>query len=262
MFKNKKFYLDGAMGSEIIKRGFNDASELLNLTNPSVISQIHSDYINCGSNVIYTNTFGANPFKYDLETLTKIILNGIEIAKKCSNKDHLVGLDIGSMGKLIGPGGVSFNELYNAYKTIIEIANDKTDFIVVETINDLIECRTALLAIKENSKLPVVVSMSFEKNGKSVFGNPISSFAVICESLGADALGINCSLCAEDMLNLAKELVKYTNLPIFLKPNAGQPEIINGETIYKESPKNYSQYMLETLSLQLLKTLYVCYNQN
>jgi len=249
MFKNKILYLDGAMGSEIIKRGYNGASELLNLTNPQVISDIHLNYVNAGSNVIYTNTFGANPFKYNDDVLTEIILNGISIAKNCTEKEHFVALDIGSMGKLIGVGGCSFDDIYNAYKKIITIANDLTDFIVIETINDLIEGRIALLAAKENSKLPVVLSLSFEENGKTVFGNPISSFAVICESLGADAVGINCSLSAEKMLPLFKELTTYTNLPIFLKPNAGQPDIVNGQTIYKENPSDYAKIMKEAYKL-------------
>ena len=211
MFRNKKIYLDGGMGSLLLSKGLSGPSELHNINNPNIVKEIHQEYISSGSDVIYTNTFGINTFKYSDEQAKTLIQAGIKIAKEASNNNCLVALDIGSMGKLIGSGGYSFEEIYNAYKKIVCFAEDKTDFIVVETINDLVECRTALLAIKENSKLPVVVSMSFENNGKTVFGNPISSFSVICESLGADALGINCSLSAKDMLNLAKELIKSLN---------------------------------------------------
>jgi len=246
---SKKYYLDGAMGSELIKRGLVGQSELFSMSNPNVVSQIHSDYINSGADIIYTNTFGVNPFKYSDEQMNELITKSISIARNCSSKPHLVALDIGSMGKLIGQGGNSFDDIYNAYKKIVQIANDKTDLIVIETINDLTECRIALLAVKENSKLPVICSMSFEGNGKTIFGNPIKSFAIVCESLGANALAINCGLSAQDMLPLAKELVNSTNLPIFIKANAGQPEVVNGNTIYRETPKNFAFYNKKAFEL-------------
>ena len=245
----KKYYLDGAMGSELIKRGLIGVSESFNLTNPEVVREIHSDYIDSGANIIYTNTFGVNPFKYNDEQMELLINEGVKIARECSSKPHFVALDIGSMGKIIGQGGCTFDDIYNAYKKIVLIAKDKTDLIVVETINDLVECRIALLAVKENSSLPVICSMSFESNGKTVFGNPIRAFALICETLGADALALNCGLSAEEMLLLSKELINCTSLPIFLKPNAGQPEVVDGVTVYRETPQNYAKYMTEAFKL-------------
>ncbi|MDD4840166.1 MAG: homocysteine S-methyltransferase family protein [Clostridia bacterium] len=230
---NQILILDGAMGSLLIERSgapVGYALERLNIENPSVVLQIQREYVNSGSDVVYTNTFGANSFKFSDTELSLIIDSAIEIAKSSGAK--YTALDIGPLGKVIGAGGLQFEDAVSAFKKIVELAKDRTDFIIVETMTSLPELRAAILAIKETSPLPVAVSMSFNENLRTFFGTSVECFIAVAEGLGVDAVGANCSLGAVEMYDIAKELASFSTLPIFIKPNAGMPVLKNGKTHY------------------------------
>jgi len=244
----KELFLDGGMGSLVMERAKIPTGykiEKLNLENPEIIKSVHDDYINAGSDIIYTNTFGANRYHFDNSTLKRIISAGIDIATGARAHGKFVALDIGPLGKIIGEGGISEQEAYEAFKEIIALAEDKTDLIVIETMTNLAEARLAALAAKENSRLPVMVSMSFTGSGISVFGNPLESFAVTLGGMGVAALGINCTLGAKEMAPLAKRLIAVSLVPVFVKPNAGMPTIENGRTVYKTTAEEFAHYATE-----------------
>lgn len=239
--------LDGAMGTVIQKLGLNIDSipEELNITQPKTITAIHKQYVDAGSDIIYANTFGANSLKLNNSkySVEEIIQSGLENARKACNADTLVALDIGPTGQLLEPTGYfSFESAYEIFKEQIT-AGKNADLIVIETMTDLSEMRAALLAAKENSELPVLCTMSFEKNMRTFTGCSISSMALTLEGLGADAIGINCSLGADEMLPLIKELSKWTTLPIIMKPNAGLPDPITGE--YDITPEKFAEQIAE-----------------
>ena len=229
-----KLMLDGATGSLLTERSGAPAGyrlEKLNLENPEVVYSVHRDYVDAGSDVIYTNTFGANPLKLGGET-EKVIKAAVAIARKAAGDRAYVALDVGPLGKLIGEGGISFDEAYENYAAVIKAAADETDLIVIETMTDIADARIALLAAKENSNLPIMLSMSFEAGGRSAFGTDVESFARTVTGMGVSAIGINCSLGPVEMYPMAKKLVESTPLPVFIKPNAGMPRFENGRTVY------------------------------
>lgn len=227
LLKSKYIMLDGAMGTMLQKSGMEvgELPELLGITNPELIIDIHKKYVNAGAQIIYTNTFGANCFKlkdscFSVEEVIKAAVNN---AKTAAEGKALTALDLGPTGKLLEPSGeLSFEEAYNAYRQQV-IAGKDADIIVIETMTDLQELRAALLAAKENSEKPVMCTMTFEENMRTFAGCAISSFAITAEGLGADAIGINCSLGPVQLISAAEELAKHTSLPIVLKPNAGLP---------------------------------------
>lgn len=215
--------------------------EKLNIEKPEIVLQAHKDYVDAGSDVVYTNTFGANSLKFDDKTLKDIIENGIQIAKKANPK--YTALDVGPLGKVIGEGGLDFEEAVETFKKTISLANDQTDFIIIETMTSLAETRAAILAVKETSNLPLAVTMSFDENLRTFFGTSVECFCLTAEGLGADAIGANCSLGAIEMLPVAKEFVKYTNLPLIFKANAGMPRLENGKTVYDIDAVQFSDAM-------------------
>ncbi len=250
----KSLYFDGGMGSLLMERGNRPIGyrlEKLNYESPEIVKSVHEDYFMVGSNIATTNTFGANRYKFsNKDELKKIIDCGIELAKETALKHNgYTLLDIGSLGKLIGAGGITFDEAYEAFKEVVLLAQDRTDGILVETITNLIEMRACILAVKENSKLPLLCSMSFEQNGKTVFGTPVDVFCIVAKGLGADAVGANCTLSPKQMLSVAKQFVTSTDLPIFIQPNACMPKIEKGKTFYDTTPIQYATDMLEIKKL-------------
>ena len=237
---NQDLILDGGMGSSLLERGYIGLPEKLNLTSPEVIEDIHISYVKSGADVVYTNTFGANCFKYGDE-LDKIISAAISIAKRSGAR--YTALDIGPLGKIVGEGGISFDEAYEEFKRIILSAGDKTDYIAIETITSLTEARAAVLAAKENSTLPVCVTMSFEKNLRTFFGVDIHSFVLTMEAMGVNALGANCSVGPVQMEEIAKKLLECASVPVVIKPNAGMPSVKNGKTVYDVDEKSFAENM-------------------
>lgn len=240
--------LDGAMGTMLQAQGLEVGGipEVLNITEPEKLVNIHKSYINAGSDIIYANTFGANRFKmaesgYTVDELIKAAIKNAKEAAK--DTDTLVALDIGPIGQLLEPTGtLSFDEAYDVFKEEI-IAGSDADLIVFETMTDLYEVKAGILAAKENSNKPVIVTMTFEENMRTFTGCSISSMALTLEGLGADAIGVNCSLGPKELLPIIEELSKWTNLPIVVKPNAGLPDPVTNE--YNVSPREFASYVLD-----------------
>ena len=233
MNRSEPLLLDGAMGTMLQRMGVKpgENGELLNLTRPDWIEGIHRDYIEAGSRVIYANTFGANRHKLAAtgQDVKTVIGQAITIARRAAGDSGVrVALDIGPIGALLEPlGTLAFEEAYVLFAEMVEAGRD-ADLIVIETMTDLQEARAALLAAKEHSALPVFVTMSFDGTGRTFTGCTLASMAHVLEGLGADAIGVNCSLGPRDMLPMIAELRAHTRLPIIAKPNAGMPDPVDG----------------------------------
>ena len=250
IFDKEFIILDGAMGTMLQARGLElgGIPEVLNITNPDMITDIHSEYINAGSNIVYTNTFGANRYKMKESgyTVEELIGAGVKNARKaCEGKDALVALDIGPIGQLLEPTGtLSFEEAYDMFKQQIEAGKD-ADVIVFETMTDLLELKAGVLAAKENSNIPILCTMTFEQNMRTFTGCSVSAMALTLEGLGVDAIGVNCSLGPKELKPVVEEMSKWTRLPIIVKANAGLPDPVTNT--YDITPDDFAKYMEEML---------------
>ncbi|MBQ8941549.1 MAG: homocysteine S-methyltransferase family protein [Firmicutes bacterium] len=248
LLKNKFVFLDGAMGTMLQKAGLKtgDIPELLNLTNPEVVIDIHKQYINAGSNIIYANTFGANGYKLKGcgHSVDEVIGTGIRNAKKaCEGTDTLVALDIGPIGQLLEPtGSLTFEQAYDIFKEQIEAGRD-ADLIVFETMTDLYEVKAAVLAAKENSGKPIIVTMTFEENRRTFTGCSVSAMALALQGLGVDAIGINCSLGPKELLPVVEDLYTWLKIPLAVKPNAGLPDPATGA--YNITKDEFADYVAQ-----------------
>lgn len=245
LFRDREFiFLDGGLGTMIQREGFTSEKlpEALNITHPEVIRKIHKAYIDAGSDVIYTATFGVNDYKTkDSEfTAEEIIKAAVENAREAAKgTDVKIALDIGPCGRMLEPNGnLPFEEAYELFKGQVSCGRG-ADLIVIETMTDLYEMKAALLAAKENSDLPVICTMTFEENKRTFTGTCISSMALTLEALGADAIGINCSLGPAEFKPLIEEMSKWTTLPIVSKANAGLPDPLTGE--YAITPAEFAK---------------------
>ena len=225
--QEKFLVLDGGMGTMLQAGGLKlgGIPEMLNFTNPEFITSIHKAYVNAGADVVYTNTFGANRLKMAKthKSVQNIIKTAIANAKNSGAK--YIALDIGPIGQLLEPTGtLKFEEAYDIFKEQIQ-AGEEADFIVFETMTDLLEVRAGVLAGREygNNK-PILVTMTFEENKRTFTGCEIPAMALTLEGLGVDAIGINCSLGPEELMPIVEELCQWTNLPVIVKPNAGLPD--------------------------------------
>ena len=237
--------LDGAMGTVMQRMGLNTGKypELLNFNAPEAIGGIHRKYAECGSNVVYANTFGANRLKTKGcgKSVKELVEAAVANAKKAVDGKALVALDIGPIGKLLEPlGSLSFEEAYDIFKEMVEAGHD-ADLIAIETMADLYEAKAALLAAKENSNLPVIVTMSFEKSGRTYTGCTAESAARTLTALGADAIGVNCSLGPDSLASIVRRIAENTTLPVAAKPNAGLPDPLTGE--YSMGPEGFAKAM-------------------
>lgn len=231
LFQNEFILLDGAMGTMLQNMGLKlgEIPETLCFSNEEAVFSVHQQYVSAGSNILYANTFGANERKlsgcdYSVED---IITKAILIAKKAAQQKALVALDIGPIGEMLAPNGsLSFDEAYSIFKREM-IAGEKAgaDLIVLETMTDLYEVKAAVLAAKENTNLPLFVTMTFEENKRTFTGCSIASMAALLNGLSVDAIGINCSLGPNEIFPLAQELTACTSLPIIIKANAGLPNL-------------------------------------
>lgn len=251
---NRILFFDGGMGTLLQERGLQtgEVPETWNILHPEVIRQIHKEYLSAGCNVVTANTFGVNAFKCsNLEyTVDELVSAGIRLAKEAvgemrgeCDRPMYAALDIGSIGKLLKPlGEISFDEAYNTFQEIV-IAGSKAgaDLILIETVSDSYEIKAAVLAAKENSDLPVVVTMIFDENGKLLTGGDVASATAMLEGLGVDAIGFNCGLGPEQMTNLLPQLTACCSLPIVINPNAGLPVVVNGQTVYNVEPDAFAK---------------------
>ena len=248
-FTDNLIFLDGAMGTVLQQRGLpaGGQPELLNLTRPELLEEIHREYIQAGSRIIYANTFGANSRKLAAtgHSVEEVVTRGVEIAKRAAEgTDTLVAVDMGPLGELLEPmGSLSFEDAYDLFREVaVAGARAGADLAVIETMTDLYEAKAALLAVKENTDLPAFVTLSFETGGRTFTGCTIPSMARTLEGLGADAIGLNCSLGPDLLLPLVKELCESTRLPVIAKPNAGLPDPVDGH--YHMDPESFAQALL------------------
>ena len=237
--------LDGGMGTMLQAAGLPVGSlpELWNLSAPEKVTAIQRRYVEAGSRVLYANTFGANRYKLSKSgrSPADVIAAGIRSARAaCEGRDVKVALDIGPIGQLLEPlGTLSFNEDYDIYKEmVIAGAEAGADLVVFETMSDLYEVKAAVLAARENSSLPVWVTMTFEASGRTFVGTTIASMGLTLDRLGVDAMGFNCSLGPKELLPMIRELRRWTDKPLILKPNAGLPDPATGE--YGLSPEDFA----------------------
>lgn len=251
-FGKELLFFDGAMGTMLQKNGLQagELPELINLSKPDVILKIHKEYLEAGCDIVTTNTFGANALKF--ENTEEIVNSAVKIAKKAVSdvqRECFVALDIGPLGKLLKPyGDLDFDDAYDLFRQQMT-AGEKAgaDLILIETMGDLYEIKAAVLAAKENTRLPVLVSLIFDEKGKLLTGADIATAVITLEGLGVNGIGINCGLGPDQMLGLIKEMIKYSSTPVFIQPNAGLPVCINGVTSYNVKPDDFAEKQLEIL---------------
>ena len=222
--------LDGGMGTMLQARGLpvGAAPETAALEHPEWLREIHSAYLDAGSQIVYANTFGANREKlaHCGRTVAEVVPAAVAAAREAARGRGLVALDVGPIGQLLEPTGtLEFEQAVDIFAEVVEAgAAAGADLIAIETMTDLQEARAALLAAKENSSLPVIVTMTYEERGRTFLGCDPASAALTLEGMGADAIGVNCSLGPREMPPLVRELTRWSTLPIAIKPNAGLPD--------------------------------------
>ena len=244
--------LDGAMGTVLQQRGLPPGGkpELLNFTRPDLLRAIYREYIQAGSQILCANTFGANAPKLAGTgyTVEDVVSAAIAVAREAAAGTGVkVSLDLGPLGELLEPlGTLPFEKAYDYFKEVA-MAGERAgaDLVSIETMTDLYEAKAALLAVKENTSLPVLVTMSFEQTGRTFTGCTIPSMARTLEGLGADAVGLNCSLGPDLLLPLLQELCRNTRLPVIAKPNAGLPDPATGA--YGMGPAEFAAALLPCL---------------
>ena len=233
--------LDGGMGTLLQKAGLRpgEEPELWNITHPEVIERIQCEYFSAGSNVVNTNTFGANTLKFEKEKLCEIVKAAVEIAKRARERsagDHakFIALDIGPTGKMLKPyGDLDFEDAVAVFAETVRLgARFGADLVMIETMNDSYETKAALLAVKENCSLPVFVSCAYGEDGKLMTGASPAAMVAMLEGMGADAIGANCSLGPEKLRGVVAELLENASVPVLLKPNAGLPQSDGERTYY------------------------------
>jgi 5-methyltetrahydrofolate--homocysteine methyltransferase len=229
LLKKDFIIYDGGMGTMLQGRGLEMGHNpsVLSITNPEIIEQVHREYAEAGSDIVFINTFSAN--RYKLEGTGYSVKEVVEASVKCGKNgvkghDTLIALDIGPIGQLLEPNGtLTIDEAYDMFKELVT-ASDDYDVIAIETMTDLMEIKTALLACKENSDKPVLCTMSFEENGRTFQGVSPEAMILTLEGLGADAIGLNCSLGPDEIAPVLERICNKCNVPVIAKPNAGLPD--------------------------------------
>ncbi|MBR2387994.1 MAG: homocysteine S-methyltransferase family protein [Clostridia bacterium] len=247
--KENILYLDGGMGTLLQASGLasGELPERWNITHSDVIVDIHRSYFDAGSNVVNTNTFGANSLKFDEEELDVIFSAAFENAKKARDtsfgtQKKWIALDIGPTGRMLAPyGDLDFLDAVEIFAKSVRLGvKYGADLIFIETMNDSYETKAALLAAKENSELPVFVSNAYGADGKLMTGATPAAMVAMLEGMGTDAIGVNCSLGPKALEGVVAEYLKYSSIPVILKPNAGLPVSVDGKTVYNVSPEEFA----------------------
>lgn len=250
-FGKEWIYFDGGLGTMLQERGLQGGEypETWNLTHPEELIAIHKAYLEAGCHVINANTFGANGLKFD--NVEEIITAGIRLAKEAKKQagrmDAYVALDIGPTGKLLEPmGDLPFEKAVSYFAQMVKAGvKAGADLILIETMSDTYEAKAAVLAAKENSSLPVIVTMIFDENQRLLTGGSVESAVAMLEGLRVDALGINCGLGPKQMLPVVKRIREVSSLPIIVNPNAGLPVQVNGKTVYDLKADDFAQAMVK-----------------
>ncbi len=251
-FGERALVFDGAMGTMLQSAGLKAGAlpETLNTENPEAVLKVHRAYINAGADVISSNSFGANaaklaPYGMDSEKeVERAVLLAKQAASECDRK-IFVAADIGPTGKLMSPlGDYPFEEAVNAFKpAVLGAVKAGADLIFFETFSDLYECKAAVIAAKENSDLPIAVSMTFDESGRTLTGADAETVATYLSSLGVDILGVNCGLGPDAMEPIAKDIAKFSGLPVIVNANAGLPKIDEeGNTYFDVPPTRFYSF--------------------
>lgn len=247
----KMLFFDGATGTQLQARGLQpgELPESWNFTHPEIVEAVHRGYLDVGSNIVKSNTFGANPIKLKgsgLDCKTTIEA-AVAIAKRAcgSRENKFVALNLGPTGKLLAPyGDLPFEDAVAAYGEMVRYgAAAGADLILIETMSDTYEIKAAVLAAKENCDLPICVTMTFDQDGKLLTGATVEAAALMCEGLGVDAMGFNCGLGPVQVAKLLPQMLAATSLPIIINPNAGLPVEKDGKTCFEVGPEEYAELM-------------------
>lgn len=249
----KMLFFDGATGTQLQAWGLKpgELPESWNFTHPEIVESVHRGYLDVGSNIVKSNTFGANPIKLKGSGLDckATIEAAVAIAKRaCGGRENkFVALNLGPTGKLLAPyGDLLFEDAVAAYGEMVRYgAAAGADLILIETMSDTYEIKAAVLAAKENCDLPVCVTMTFDQDGKLLTGATVEAAAVMCEGLGVDAMGFNCGLGPVQVAKLLPQMLAATSLPIIINPNAGLPVEKDGKTCFEVGPEEYAELMYE-----------------
>ena len=251
--KKNTVILDGGMGTLLQSAGLmpGERPEEWNISHPEIVRSIHKDYYDSGSNIVSTNTFGANSLKFSSAELDKIIGSAVENVRfaakvSCGKQKKWIALDVGPTGKMLKPlGDLDFEDAVAIFAETVRIGvKHGVDLIFIETMSDSYETKAALLAAKENCSLPVFVSCAFSEDGKLMTGADATAMVAMLEGMGADAIGVNCSFGPSTLAPVVEKYLEYSSLPIIFKPNAGLPRIVNSKTVYDLSPESFSQEIL------------------
>lgn len=245
--------LDGATGTQLQKRGYtgDECPESWTLNNPQAILDIQRSYVEAGSRVIYAPTFGANRVKLERHGIFGKVEEYnhalVALSREAAGDRAWVAGDIAPTGLMLYPlGTASFEELVEIYtQQAAALENAGVDLFVIETMMTVAEARAALLAVKSVSKKPVFVSFTCDGKGRTLTGSDVTAALQIMQGMGADAFGLNCSVGPEDMLVQLRRLREIARIPLLAKPNAGIPEIMDGETVYNCPPEEFSAYLPE-----------------
>ncbi len=256
--KDNIVYLDGGMGTLLQSAGLapGEYPERWNITHPDIVTKIHKDYFDAGSNVVCTNTFGANILKFSDDELEEIIKSAVTNAKAAreqsvNSSEKFIALDIGPSGKLLAPlGDLDFEDAVSVFAETVRLGvKYGVDLVLIETMNDSYETKAALLAVKENCDLPVIVSNVYGEDKKLMTGATPQAMVALLEGMGADAIGANCSLGPRQLRGVAEELLACASVPVLLKPNAGLPKSVDGATIFDITVDEFAQEVKDLISL-------------
>lgn len=250
LLENGPVYLDGATGSNLQKAGMPTGvcPEQWILDHPDVILDLQKRYIEAGTQILYAPTFSGNRIKLEeyglADKIVEINTKLVQLCREAAGEKGLVCGDMTMTGESLEPmGDLELEELIDIYKEQAKILYEAgVDLFVVETMMSLAETRAAVLAIKETCDLPIMVSMTFDEKGKTLYGNTPEGCMVVLQSLGADVVGINCSTGPERMADMVRQMKPYANVPILAKPNAGLPQMVDGETVYDMGPEEFASF--------------------
>ena len=252
--KQNILYLDGGMGTLLQEEGLQPGEhpERWNFEHPEVIVKLQKMYFDAGTNLIISNTFGANVLHFEPEELDKIVKHALENARTAAaestgTQEKFVALDIGPTGRLLKPyGDFDFEEAVAVFAETVKLGvKYGADAIFIETMNDSYETKAALLAAKENSDLPVLVSNAYSEDGKLMTGASPAAMVAMLEGMGADAIGVNCSLGPKALAPIVEQYLEKASVPVLLKPNAGLPRDVDGKTVFDVLPNEFSDDVAE-----------------
>ncbi len=247
--QNGFLLLDGGMGTLLQAEGLapGEHPELWNLTRPEIIRGIHKAYFDAGSNVVNTNTFGANCLTFDKAALEEIMTAAVSIAREAAEastgeQEKFVSLDIGPLGQLLKPyGSLDFEDAVAVFAQTVRLGVAAgVDLVTVETMNDSLETKAALLAVKENCDLPVFVTNAYGADGKLMTGASPEAMVAMLEGMGADAVGVNCSLGPKQLAGVVERILRVASVPVIVKPNAGLPQERDGVTTFNVLPEEFT----------------------